>query len=423
MLLFVCVLHSSDGTYSDSLVSDATGCATALSRSVASCSPDFIPMAAVLRADPAVGGVRFLYSSFVPDTNHAVEAVEMVSAPFSPAFTSGGGGGRPAGLVNAFRGRSGQYVNQCIVEGTRAEAVPAPSTGDADDDGDDDDERPSKRARRQAPTAATPAPVVDPWASLAAGVLTALAFLRKHGAETQDVAAGQSSTANEGASCGGCADGQQEQQQRRNVVVIFSDCVSRGPLAYATECAMAVAALAASKAGTALFVVGAAVGQEQWTSAVTPTSSSDGNGTREGEGEDTRAPGAARLEAMAASVGGSCAARFSYALLSAMLAGQPPSPLETSAPAAAAVMTGARSRRERIADQYVVRPTVLSRQVGYENDDAAGTAGALEQPQSNVGWLCPECMAVVCRAVTEGPGDDEADGPGSVECVYCPYCV
>lgn len=434
MASLVCILHSADGKYSSELVADAASCVSAITRSTAALSPDMIPSVAILRADPLVGA-RYLYSSAVPDTNHAVEAGEMHHAPFSPFLAqvnsgssrAGGAGGEVFNIVSAFRGRSAAFLNECIVYGTQGQV--------GGRSGDSDEPKPKRRKSVPGESAAAAAAAADgedtdAWSPLAAALLSALAFLHRHTAEAPDIATSPAPDHSNGhyGEEAGAAAGEAATQRGRSLIVIFSDCAgSEAPLTYSTDCAFAVATLGASRKNASVFCFG------------------EGVGDSEGAGR-----GAARLRAMAASVGGACATRFHPCLLGAMLDGRLRENGRESAGAETAhsfVTMTARAKRERIADHYVLQPTVLSRRPDSSGVERVASSAErqcvkgrhnvgstphteCEERESNLTWLCPQCMAVVYRSGLEGAvASDSGNTAGEesaakgVAIVYCPYCA
>lgn len=74
----VFILHSESGNFSASLVANAIICVRAMCNTLCAHSPDFIPSCAILRADPVVG-VQYIYSTGIPDGNHAINSSNIYS--------------------------------------------------------------------------------------------------------------------------------------------------------------------------------------------------------------------------------------------------------------------------------------------------------------------------------------------------------
>lgn len=272
MFSLVCVLHSSDGIYRDELLAQAVTCTSTVFTSIASASPDFIPQLAVIRADPHAGA-QYLYSTTVPDSIHGVEAVRMFAAPYSASLMQADG---PTGSISptdggvafapVFRARSAQWLQECIMAGTRASVSAKPVKGSQ---------------------------AVSPWGSLAGGLLTALAFLQKQ----QDRVG--NAVGEEGPSPSSLS------VRPRQVIVVFSDADDASPLLFTAECAMAMLAQLAVRRGTRLFCYGR---------AVSPMTEEGG-----GRKKDPYSPGGCRLRSLCASTGGASHPEFRHSFVGALM--------------------------------------------------------------------------------------------------------
>lgn len=426
---YVFVLHSGDGYYTDDLVGNALRCLHAVQRSVRAASPDFVPTTAVLFADPH-RGIECVYSSAVPDRNHSLDRV----AATHPSLTDAAGAvfsseeGQTAeqqmsSFAQLFRLRSHQLLQDAVLQAAQAHnnTVATEATVKASSS-------PVKgfKSLTTEVSSSTATAAVDMWGSLAGALLAATCFLRAHPSSAFRVASAEEGDASK-ASAGTAA--QQEAgagngtghagpppppPRSAGSVVVFSDADVGGaaPPPYSAECALAVAAVTASKMGVPVSCFGGAVATAAETAATN------------------------RLTALAASLGGVCAARFRLQDLGQLLDG--------ASAAATRVGTGVRQRRDRIASQYIVGPTMLP----LTPSESAGAQGGAVLPAasppskrsrtesggapcvSHMGWLCPSCMAVVHRHLGDSsaaPATEDSAGGGGGGADHqvgppCPYC-
>lgn len=382
MFSVVCVLHSGNGHFSPALCSNATSAVMALFHSVSAGSPEFIPNLAILRADP-VTGTRFLFSTAVANSNHAVSTATLFAHPSSDGAPSADSTADNS-VLRAFVARDPSIIAQSIFDGTRT-AMPSASMEES--------------------THCT-----DPWACLAGALLTGLCFLNKHeligvGPGADGSAATTSSSSWAGLMSEMVHDRGDEGvtgttwMTTRGCVLIFSDCTARGALSFTAETSLAVAAVMLAKCGLTVSCFGDSVrpGEENHATETrtgarrnashahssshhaihtraTPTRKRgaqlahamyDTGEKAETEAEtDTNAgsivylddvygAGQARLRALAASLHGICAPVFTLDMLSTLL------DVADAVDDAAASSSVRRTRGEHVAEQYVVRPTML----------------------------------------------------------------
>ncbi|KAG5470695.1 hypothetical protein LSCM1_01941 [Leishmania martiniquensis] len=437
---YVCILHSSSGYYTDELVGSALRCVHAVQCSVRAGAPDFIPSIAVFFADP-YRGIECVYSSAVPDRNHALDKVGATYPALADATGSvfsldeEGGDGRAGdgiaeravAFAQLFRLRSPLLLQQAVLRAAQEYNSTLPTAGATADAS-------SVKGPRE-PSNAAPAfaslssDATNMWSSLAGALLASLCYLRAHPssafrAATRDETDGEAreapvETASLDSTSTGAVNCAPPPRSAGNVLV-FSDAKPDVAPLYSAECALAVAAVTASKMGVVVSCFGEAVQETE---------------SREN-----------RLVALASSLGGFCGGRFSLHDLGHLLDG----------PNVAVSLTGsgARQRRDRIASQYVVGPTMLpqvSPQVRRTADAdsakdstpglkkaraeavdmavASGTKGG--DQASYLGWLCPSCMAVIYRPSKEATGRtfvcdcaEAGSGSGATQAVNprCPYC-
>ncbi|CAJ1034287.1 hypothetical protein NXY56_005884 [Leishmania guyanensis] len=434
---YVCLLHSSNGCYTDDLVGNALRCVHAVQSSVRASAPDFIPLIAVFFADP-YRGTKCVYSSAVPDRNHALDRVgatypalsDATGSVFSPEGDGGDGGTesdaaeRTLAFAQLFRFRSPLILQQAVLRAAQ-EHNNTMLTASAKDDAS------SVKGFRE-PSAAASASAslssdaTNMWSSLAGALLASLCYLRAHPSTAFRAAArdeaenGAGETPAEAAAGDSTSSGDVNSApppRSAGSILVFSDASATEVPPYSAECALAVAAMTASKMGVTVSCFGEAVLQTDLTEN--------------------------RLVALASSLGGFCAARFSFHDLGHLLDG---------ASAAMSLIGGrARQRRDRIASQYVVGPTMLPlvpprvcraadvastedsmldlKKARTENADTAIAPRAKDSEYpSYLGWLCPSCMAVIYRSSTEittsdaRPEDGGGRGTGQAMGPRCSYC-
>ncbi|CBZ29684.1 conserved hypothetical protein [Leishmania mexicana MHOM/GT/2001/U1103] len=432
---YVCILHSSNGHYTDDLVGNALRCVHALQCSVRAGAPDFIPSIAVFFSDPH-RGAKYVYSSAVPDRNHALDRVgatypvlsDATGSVFSPEEDGGGDAAeRTVAFAQLFRLRSPQILQQAVLRAAQEHNSTVPTAGAKADAS-------SVKGFREAPTApsgsASPSSdAANMWSSLAGALLASLCYLRAHPSSAfrganRDEADGEAGEAPGEAAAGDStsSDAVNSAPPPRSAgsVLVFSDAKTAAVPPYSAECALAMAAVTASKMGVTVSCFGEAVLQTDSTEN--------------------------RLVALASSLGGFCAGRFSLHDLGHLLDG--------ASAAVSLIGSRARQRRDRIASQYIVCPTMLPqaplrkrravdaalaedstadfKKVTTEKADTAAPSGAKGgEHASFLGWLCPSCMAVIYRPSTEVTGTATLDaraehGGGSGTNLAmgprCPYC-
>lgn len=369
MFSFICILHSGDGTYSEPLTSNAAYCTTALFQSVKASSPDFVPSVAILRADPVVGS-QFLYASNVRDSNHAVAGATLYQAVDQGSSTDLTA---TVDFAQAFRARSVANVQHCILQGTQR-AVTATSRKDP----------------------------ADVWGCLCGALLTALCFAHKHDLCTVEPAAGIAGAAPSSSS----AAAAEVMRSPQGVILVFSDCTDPRPWSFSSECALATSTLTIAKCGLTVCCFGQAVSDAQAGS-----------------------PGGSRLRALAASVNGVCADRFTFPHVGVLLdrcADHRYHGTDNASPSDVTATT--RAKRERITEQYVVTPTVLGQQAAPSDARETVSSGSVPEANSAVeapsdfGWLCPRCMAVVYRDKADTTGANTEEGEEDERAPFCPYC-
>ncbi|CAJ1991839.1 hypothetical protein conserved [Leishmania donovani] len=437
---YVCVLHSSNGYYTDDLVGNALRCVHALQCSLRAGAPDFIPSIAVFFADPH-RGVKCVYSSAVPDRNHALDRVgatypvlsDATGSVFSPDEDGGGGwrGGdtaeRTVAFAQLFRLRSPQILQQAILSAVQEHNSTVPTAGAKAD---------ASSVKGFSETSPAPSASASPssdatsmWSSLAGALLASLCYLRAHPSSAFRAADRDEADGEAGEAPGEAAAGDSSSSDAVNSappprsagsVLVFSDAKAAAVPPYSAECALAMTAVTASKMGVTVSCFG---------EAVLHTDSTEN-----------------RLVALASSLGGFCAGRFSLHDLGHLLDG--------ASAAVSLIGNRPRQRRDRIASQYVVGPTMLPQtplrkrravdaalaesstadfeKATTEKADTAVSFGAKDDEHASyLGWLCPSCMAVIYRPSTEvagattsdsrtedggGSGTDQGMGP------RCPYC-
>ncbi|CCW67753.1 unnamed protein product [Phytomonas sp. Hart1] len=369
MTLLACVLHSSDGNYED-LVSSVVSCITSIFYSVSALSPDFVPQIAIFRSDPLVG-CHCLYRSTVSDCNHTVKAPSMPFMAFSPTFHSYEACRQQQqhlssdelneDLFTVFRGRSASYLSECILLGTRA--------------------LPSRMKENFNTT--------DVWGSLAGGLLASLAFFNKHKLESyQPSTQNDTNFSNTTTSSG-----------TRPILLVFSNSTQPYEVTYSTECAMAVAAVTATRLNTVAFAFGKAASEEQADVA-----------------------GCSRVQAFAIVTGGFCAERFCPSLIGGML--DKSFSIVFDERSMHNVREGSdlthslRGKRDQMAKAYVVAPPTMPQcpQSGLNRESSTIS--------SHLAWLCPRCMTITYRASGEDISSnsnifiDENDNTVA----FCQYC-
>ncbi|KAK7201999.1 hypothetical protein NESM_000268000 [Novymonas esmeraldas] len=421
---YVCILHSSSGSYTDDLVGNALQCLSAMQRSVRAGAPDFVPAIAVYFADPHTG-TNCVFSSALPDSNHAMEdrvggvCPALADSTGSVFQTEEGEEGpratgaaeRTVAFAQLFRFRSPRLLQQAVLRAAQeyntrassAAAAPRPVSG---------------KSTETPPTAALESPLPEApnvWGSLAGALLAALCFLRAHSSSAFHVAAAESTEDEPDVASSSLP-------RSAGGILVFSDARAPAPPTYSAECAFAVAAVTASKMGVTVSCFG---------DAVLDADASE-----------------SRLVAVASSLGGCCAARFTLPDLGYVLDG--------ASAAAGVVGRHARQKRDRIASQYVVAPAMLPQVPRCEppppldssaaasledfavsgkrarTESAAGGAvpdGVGKERCSYLGWLCPSCMAVIYRGPTEltdtAASDPSAEDGGVADhtaAPSCPYC-
>lgn len=420
---YVCVLHSGNGFYTDALVGNALRCLHAVQGSVRANAPDFIPSIAVFLADPQ-SGARCIYSSVVPDRNHALDRVAATYPPLADAsgnvFALDDGAAetqaeRTTAFAQLFRLRSPQFLQQAVLLAVQKQNATAPISTGVEHEG------------FASVASSTPSYVLPPldgddtWGSLAGALLACLCYLRAHassavassGVDDADVDASDVQDDLEGNVSGKGAPSSYNSSK----VMVFSDAGTKEAPSYSAECALAVAAVTASKMGVVVSCFGDAVVQAASTEN--------------------------RLVGLASSLGGFCAARFTLADLGQLLDGE-------SGLTKGSTGNRTRQKRDRIASQFVVGPTMLPRvpapsstiknasgesPVKKEKKDigAVGAAAARER-FSHLGWLCPSCMAILYRSpgelsdssllsssrlINHPPEDGGAEQELSGRCPYC----
>ncbi|CAG9580427.1 conserved hypothetical protein [Leishmania major strain Friedlin] len=437
---YVCILHSSNGHYTDNLVGNALRCVHALQCSVRTGAPDFIPSIAVFFADPH-RGAKCVYSSAVPDRNHALDRLgatypvlsDATGSVFSPEEDGGGGGTgggtaeRTVAFAQLFRLRSPQILQQAILRAAQEHNSTVPTAGARVDASSVKEFRETSTAPSASASPSPDAP--NMWSSLAGALLASLCYLRAHSSSAFRAANRDEADAEAGEAPGEAASGDSSSSDAVNFappprsagsVLVFSDAKAAAVPPYSAECALAMAAVTASKMGVTVSCFG---------EAVVHTDSTEN-----------------RLVALACSLGGFCAGRFSLHDLGHLLDG--------ASAAVSLIGSRARQRRDRIASQYVVGPTMLpqaplrkrravaaalaedstvdfKRATTEEVDTAVALDAKDDEHASYLGWLCPSCMAVIYRPSTEvavtttsdsrtedggGSGMGQAMGP------RCPYC-
>lgn len=395
---FVAILHSSHGFYSDELVENALCCLSAISQSTLTAAPDFIPTMAVQLADP-VRGARYIYSSAIPDRNHSLDGVSSTYPILTaPSLIGTAETEECAALAQLFRFRSPMVFHQIVLG-----AVQTANNTFCHDD-----------------RAADAKPVHDAadqgkgWMSLSGALLAALCFLHQHashslscgvelGGEEGDDAA--DSTGGAGASAGA--------RGGSGCILVFTDDKVVSPLGYSTECAISTVTMMASKMGVTISCFGSATVH---VGGATSLSTAPTN----------------HFMAMSASVGGMCAARFSYQHLGILL----------DSCSAAKWCNTARQRRNMVASQYVVSPAMLDLDLQgsrYLSGESAPSQKVASPPSpfaskiSKLGWLCPECMGIFNRNLrdsgsaasgmtTDGEKDD-SERETTLVGPPCPCCV
>ncbi|KPI90124.1 hypothetical protein ABL78_0769 [Leptomonas seymouri] len=415
----VCILHSANGFYSESLVGNALQCLHAVQCSVRASAPDFIPPMAVFLADPE-NGAKCIYSSVVPDRNHALDCVAatyppLVGANGTPFSLDDGAEASKAEKTTAFaqlfRLRSPCFLQQSVLQAVQKLNASAPTSAGVEHEGF------ASIASSTSPSVARTAGDVDMWGSLAGALLASLCYIRAHpsGAVTR---VGLDDTDADADDATGDAVGRAPEEGSRpprstSKVLVFSNARAGAVPSYSAECGLAMAVTTASKMGVVVSCFGDAVVQTDSTEN--------------------------RLVALASSLGGFCAARFTLADLGQLLDGK--SRMTES-------NGGSRSRqkRDRIASQYVVGPTMLPRAPwptstsestalgipGREGKWTAAGDGLLAcERASHLAWLCPLCMAVIHRSPRELPGSssgldkqrgEDVSGEPRLAEARCPYC-
>ncbi|GET91631.1 hypothetical protein, conserved [Leishmania tarentolae] len=437
---YVCVLHSSDGYYTDDLVGNALRCVHALQCSVRAGAPDFVPSIAVFFSDP-YRGAECVYASAVPDRNHALDRVgatypilsDATGSMFSPdeegggGWTGGGATERTTSFAQLFRLRSPHILQQAILRAAQEHNSSVPTAAA---------KATLSSAKGFRETSTAPSVSASPssdgsnmWSSLAGALLASLCYLRAHSSSVFWTATGEEAGGETGEASGEAAAGDSTGSDVVNCaptprsagsVFVFSDAKAAAAPSYSAECALAMATVTASKMGVTVSCFGEAVRQTDSTEN--------------------------RLVALASSLGGFCADRFSLHDLGHLLDG--------ASAAVSLIGSQACQRRDRIASQYVVAPTMLLqlpqrkrrsadaaltedstdnlKKASKENTLTTVASGAKDgEKASYLGWLCPSCMAVIYRPSTEvagtitsdaraedggGSGTDQTIGP------RCPYC-
>ncbi|KPA84906.1 hypothetical protein ABB37_01358 [Leptomonas pyrrhocoris] len=408
----VCVLHSANECYAESLVGNALQCLHAIQRSVRVTAPDFIPSIAVFFADPQ-NGARCVYSSVVPDRNHALDGVAATYPPLADAngvpFSHDNGAEanqteKPTAFVQLFRLRSPLFLQQTVLQAVRKQNTSV-----------------STSASVGASTSASPAPTArdsDIWGSLTGALLASLCYLRAHpssaftsvGMDDMDSVADDATDD----AAGGTPDEGAHPSRGTSRILIFSDARAGAAPSYSAECGLAMAVVTASKMGVVVSCFGDAVAQ---------TDSAEN-----------------RLVGLASSLGGFCAARFTLADLGQLLDGE-------SGLTEGSGGSSSRRKRDRIASQFVVGPTMLPCHplptstlentsldipIETEKKEAVAVDGTSSRERaSHLGWLCPSCMAIIHRSPREVPESSSGvtnqraeDGSGEPQSagVRCPYC-
>ncbi|EKG03580.1 hypothetical protein TCSYLVIO_005377 [Trypanosoma cruzi] len=193
----VCILHSSGVYCSPELLSQAAYGVSAMFHSLQTCSADFIPSVAVLRANP-IEGVRYAYTSCVNEVPHDAEAKDEDNGAAEQVKNDAL---RKTGLTARFSGRSVLCLRQAILR-----------CGDAVDS--------TKKERSEN---------VDVWRCLTGALLTACVFLRARVVENAP-----SEAASIGFSTAPSA---------RGYLMVFSDVHDAPALSFASECSFSAAAL------------------------------------------------------------------------------------------------------------------------------------------------------------------------------------
>ncbi|KAG5496350.1 hypothetical protein JKF63_02652 [Porcisia hertigi] len=433
---YVWILHSSSGYYTDELVGNALRCVHAVQCSVRAGAPDFIPSIAIFLADPS-RGIQCVYSSAVPDRNHTLERVGATYPPlsdttglvFAPEENGGEGGRvgsgsseRTLAFAQLFRLRSSLLLQQAVLRAVEDHHRTMPSaSGSADASFMN---RPNDLSIAASPSAPSPSDPANMWGSLAGALLAALCYLRAHPSSAFHATNGDKTDAAVGEQPGEAALGESVSRGGVNSsplprsagsVLVFSDAKAAPAPSYSAECALAMTAVTASKMGVTVSCFG---------EAVLPIDSAEN-----------------RLVALASSLGGLCADRFSLKDLGHLLDG--------ASAAVSLIGSQARQRRDRIASQYVVGPTMLPLVPRRERSPAEDSALDFKKVRidnvdittasvkrgsghtSYLGWLCPSCMAVMHRSSAEVTGvmpsdapTEDSGGSGTVRAVAprCPYC-
>ncbi|KAL7699843.1 hypothetical protein N2W54_002801 [Lotmaria passim] len=417
----VCILHSGNGFYTDALLGNALQCLHAVQCSVRAASPDFIPSIAVFLADPQ-GGARCIYSSAVPDRNHALDRVAATYPPLADAngavFSLDDGAAeqhaeRSTAFAQLFRLRSPLFLQQTVLQAVKAQNASAPtSTGVAH-------EGFASVTTSASPSTTPAASEADVWGSLAGALLASLCYLRAHHGCTAATAEAVDDT--DGDADDGVRDAASDAiaHPYRNLgrILIFSDARAGAAPSYSAECALAMSVVAASKLGIVVSCFGDAVVQADTTEN--------------------------RLVALASSLGGFCAARFSLAHLGQLLDGE-------SERIRSSDGSRSRQKRDRVTSQYVVGPTMLPRvrlpaatsnrtspdfpaKKERKDGEAEGVTLACERA-SHLGWLCPSCMAIIYRSPRELPDSSSTATPETasrheldskseqLQELKCPFC-
>jgi hypothetical protein len=412
---YVCIIHTGNGLYTEALVGNALQCLHALQRSVRASAPDFIPSIAVFFADPQKGA-RCVYSSVVPDRNHALD---RVAATYPPLANTNGGlfvvdddapekqAERTTAFAQLFRLRSPLLLQQSVLLAARRQNdTAAISAGVEHDD--------SSADATSSPSSSSDTSMKDGdvWGSLAGALLASLCYLRAHpsspfaGSQGDDAEADANDATDDA-----CYDSMNPSRSTSKILV-FSDARAGAAPSYSAECALAVTAVTASKMGVVVSCFGDTVAQ------------TDVNENR--------------LIGLASSLGGFCAPRFTLADLGQLLDGE--RGLTDGG-------SGSRSRRKRtrITSQFVIGPTMLPRTPlspaslvqslsdvptkKTRKEGGTGDGASTGECTSHLGWLCPACMAIIYRnprepldssGTADQRGDDGSMGPvGELKCPYC----
>lgn len=423
---YVCVLHSGNGFYTDTLVGNALQCLHAVQRSVRATAPDFIPSIAVFLADPQ-NGARCVFSSVVPDRNHALDRVAATYPPLADAngalfaFDDDSTGGcgedgkvreKTTAFAQLFRLRSPLLLQQSVLRAVRVQNAKAPTSAGVAHEG-----FVNMTASASPSTISAENDSEDAWGPLAGALLASLCYLRAHPSSAMAEAGADDTETNASDAPDGLVEGGAHAARSAGRIFVFSDACAMAAPSYSAECALAMGVVTASKMGVVVSCFGDAVVQRDATEN--------------------------RLVGLASSLGGFCAARFTLADLGQLLDGE-----SAATDGGDTAGSRARQKRDRITSQYVVGPTMLPRtaltpsalektsldvpmkSAKVEEADGSGDrAAAAHEQASHLGWLCPSCMAIIYRSPRELPeatgtsnsrGEDGGEEQGLE--VKCPYC-